>query len=71
MTQEPFEIEAMVHSLKDKAKVKIIEHKDNNHVIAEYDGKRCTAIFNPFVELYYVDNVYGILNEHEMSNDMH
>ena len=50
---------AMVHSLKDLAEVEIIEHKDNNNVIAEYNGKKCTAIFNPFVGRYYVDDIYG------------
>ncbi len=41
--------------------VTIIEHKDNNHDIAEYKGQRCTAIFNPFAGMYYVDDVYGVL----------
>ncbi|MBD5144977.1 MAG: hypothetical protein HDT21_03555 [Ruminococcus sp.] len=50
---------AMVHSLKDLAEVEIIEHKDNNNVIAEYNGQKCTAIFNPFVGRYYVDDIYG------------
>ena len=40
--------------------VTIIEHRDNNHVIAEYNGQICTAIFNPFVGIYYVDDIYGI-----------
>lgn len=50
---------AMVHSLKDLAEVEIIEHKDNNNVIAEYKGQKCTAIFNVFVGRYYVDDIYG------------
>ncbi|MCR5599121.1 MAG: hypothetical protein K6G33_00040 [Ruminococcus sp.] len=53
---------AMVHSLGALAEVEIIEHKDNNNVIAEYDGKRCTAVFNPFVGLYYVDDKYGVIS---------
>ncbi|MCM1330272.1 MAG: hypothetical protein NC253_12640 [Ruminococcus sp.] len=52
---------AMVQSLNDLAEVEIIEHKDNNNVIAEYNGQKCTAIFNPFVCKYYVDDVYGKL----------
>jgi len=31
---------------------------------AEYNGVRCTAIYNPFVERYYIDDVNGVL-EHE------
>ena len=52
---------AMVYSLNALAEVEIIEHKDNNHVIAEYDGKRWTAVFNPSVGLYYVDDIYGVI----------
>lgn len=59
---------AYVHSLQDKetgrhnsAEVTIIEHRDNNNVIAEYNRIRCTAIFNPFANSYFVDDVYGIL----------
>ena len=54
---------AMVHSLGALAEVEIIEHKDNNHVIAEYNGKRCTAVFNLFSGLYYVDDKYGVISE--------
>lgn len=53
---------AMIHSKKDIDTVLIIEYKDNNHVIAEYNGYRYTAIFNPFVGLFYVDDIYGKIN---------
>lgn len=55
------EVQAMVHSLNAPAPVTIISHKDNNNVIAEYNGQRCSAIFNPFVGMYYVDDKYGKL----------
>ena len=55
-----FETEAMVHSLKDLATVKIISQNGNNDVVAEYNGKICSAIFNPFSGHYYVDDVYGV-----------
>lgn len=58
-----------VHSLKDEktgenhtAEVEIVEHRDNNNVIAIYNGVRCYAIFNPFVGMYYVDDVFGVLS---------
>jgi hypothetical protein len=57
---------AYIHSLKDKVndghvlgEAIILEHIDNNNVIAEYDGVKCRAIFNPFVCRYFVDDVYG------------
>jgi len=60
------EARAMVHSRKGTeeptAIVTIIEHRDNNTVIAEYNGQRYSAIFNPFVCLYYVDDIYGRLD---------
>lgn len=55
--------EAIVHSLRDLAMVEIIEHTDNNHCLARYDGKLCTAIFNPFSGYYYVDDIYGVIEE--------
>ena len=45
-----FDTQARIHSLNGKLDtVTIIEHKDDNHVIAQYHGKYYTAIFNPFV----------------------
>ncbi len=56
---------AYIHSKKGTNSptdtVTIIKHEDNNHVIAEYNGQRYTAIFNPFVGMYYVDDIYGKL----------
>ncbi len=54
-------VKAMVHSLGELAEVEIIEHKDNNHVIAEYHGHKYTAVFNIFTGLYYVDDKYGLI----------
>ena len=67
-----FKTMAYIHSLKDKqtdinvaAEATIIEHPDNNNVIAEYQGIRCRAIFNPFVSAYYVDDIYGRIDPQE------
>jgi len=55
-----FKTQAYVHSLKQQgdpengdfghqaAEVTIISHIDNNNVVAEYNGIRCTAVYNPF-----------------------
>lgn len=56
-----FKTMAQVHSLQALDEVTILHEKGNNDIIAEYNGKRCTAIFNPFVCLYYVDDLYGVL----------
>lgn len=62
-----FNTEAVIHS-KAKENTKepydiatIIHENGNNDVVAEYKGVRYTAIFNPFVGRYYVDDIYGKL----------
>lgn len=56
--------QAHIHSLKGQMDtVTIVQHKDNNHVIAEYKGQRYTAVFNPFVGAYYVDDIYGLIQK--------
>lgn len=63
-------LQAYIHSLKDHAnnlhvlgEAEIIEKIGDNLYLAEYNGTRCTAIFNPFVGRYFVDDVYGIQKE--------
>ena len=63
-------VEAYIHSLKDHVnnrhvlgEAEIIEQIDDNLYLAEVNGLRCTAIFNPFVNRYFVDDVYGIQRE--------
>ncbi len=56
-----FQAKAMVHSLKAQDDVSILHENGSNDVVAEYKGIRCTAIFNPFVGMFYVDDIYGIL----------
>ncbi len=56
-------IQAAIHSLQGKMDtVTIIEHRDNNHVIAKYHGGFYYAIYNPFSGTYYVDDLYGKIN---------
>lgn len=57
---------AMVHSIQKLVEVEIVEHRNNNDVIALYKGKKYTAIFNPFVCYYYVDDLYGAIKEDEI-----
>lgn len=43
-----FTTKAMIYSLEEQAEVTILHNKNNNDVIAEYNGTRCTAVYNPF-----------------------
>ena len=59
-------VEAYIHSLKDfkrdrnvLGEADIIRCIGDNLYLAEYNGIRCTAIFNPFVSKYFVDDLYG------------
>lgn len=55
-------IQARINSLGGQfAEVTIVSERSCNDVIVEYRGIRCTAIYNPFVGCYYVDDVYGIV----------
>lgn len=55
-------IQARIHSLGGQfAEVTIISEKSDNDVIVDYKGVHCTAIYNPFVNCYYVDDIYGIV----------
>lgn len=52
-------VKAMVHSLGAMAEVTIISEDGYNNVIALYNGRYCTAVYNPFVGCFYVDDKYG------------
>ena len=55
-------IQARIHSLDGQFdEVTIISEKSCNDIIVDYNGVRCTAIYNVFVGCYYVDDVYGIV----------
>ena len=55
-----------IHSLKKDgqsqlAEATIIKKIGDNLYLADYNGVRCTAIFNPFVGRYYVGDLYGLI----------
>lgn len=55
-------IQARIHSLDGQFdEVTIISEKSDNDIIVDYNGVRCTAIYNIFAGCYYVDDVYGIV----------
>ena len=59
-----------IHSLNVAlAKATIVEKVGDNNYIAEYNGVRCTAIFNPFAGRFYVDDKYGVVKERTPHKD--
>ena len=60
--------ECVIHSLKAEgqsnlAEATIIKRLGENDYLADYNGVKCHAIFNPFVGRYYVDDKYGVIRE--------
>ena len=63
-------VQAYIHSLKDRehdrnvlGEAEIIKRIGDNQYLADYNGVRCTAIFNFFTGRYYVDDLYGVVKE--------
>lgn len=58
------------HSLNGAlAEATIVDKVGDNKYIAEYNGVRCTAIFNPFAGRFYVDDKYGVIKERTPHKD--
>jgi hypothetical protein len=60
--------ECYIHSLKKDGAhnlgVATIEKRTgDNQYVADYNGVKCTATFNPFAGRYFVDDVYGIIRD--------
>jgi len=57
-------VRAKIHSLDGQfAQVKILLDNGDNNIIVEYNGKKCTAIYNVFAGAYFVDDIYGIIKD--------
>ena len=57
-----------IHSLNgSKAEATILEKTGDNQYLADYNGVKCTAIFNPMVGAYYVDDKFGIVRDRKPS----
>ena len=62
------QVMAYIQSLEDNetgcpvlGEATILEKIGDNRYLAEYNGVKCTAIFNFFTGRYYVDDVYGVM----------
>ena len=67
-------VEAYLHSLKDLktgqnalGKAEIIREIGDNLYLAKVGNIYCTAIFNFFVDRYFVDDLYGILDSDKVA----
>lgn len=57
-------VRALVHSTNTVKEVTLIEKTgDNKYIVRTDSGVLCTAIFNPFTNLYYADDLYGKIEE--------
>lgn len=57
-------VRAKIYSLDGQfAQVKILSDNGDNNIIVEYNGKKCTAIYNVFAGAYFVDDIYGIIKD--------
>ena len=66
---EPVKVEAMINSLSEKREVCIVLYEDANTVQAVYNNKLCTAMYNTYTGLFYVDDIYGVVDTLEVIPD--
>ena len=53
-----------IYSLDGETKeITVLEQIDNVNYIVEYNGVKCSAIFNWYSCSFYVDDKYGIIKE--------
>ena len=58
---EPMHIHSLNGQLRDAT---ILDRVGDNRYIAEYNGVKCSAIYNPFVNRYYDDDdKYGVIKD--------
>jgi len=61
--------ECYIHSLKGNdgrhvlGTADIVKRLGDNDYLADVNGVKCHAIYNPFAGRYYVDDVYGVIRE--------
>lgn len=58
----PITEEMHIHSLDGALqKASILEQLGDNDFLAEYNGVKCHAIYNPFRDRFFVDDKYGVI----------
>jgi hypothetical protein len=60
----PIKEKMHIHSLDGEMReAAILKRLGDNDFLAEYNGVRCHAIFNPFVGRFYVDDKYAVIRD--------
>lgn len=60
----PIIVKMHIHSLNGELRDATIHKKiGDNDYLAEYNGVKCHAIYNPFVNKFYVDDKYGVIKD--------
>lgn len=53
-----------IHSLDGELReASILKRLGDNDYLAEYNGVKCHAIYNPFVNKFYVDDKYSVIKD--------
>ena len=64
---KPYKTTAHIYSLNgEMGEITVLDKREDGRqtiYIVEYNGIKCTAIFNPFVCEFYADDKYGIIKE--------
>lgn len=59
-----------IHSLDGELReATIFKRLGDNDYLAEYNGIKCHAIYNPFVNKFYLDDKYGIIKNKATSRN--
>lgn len=60
----PIKEKMHIHSLDGELReATILKRLGDNDYLAEYNGVKCHAIYNPFVNKIYVDDKYGVIRD--------
>ena len=58
--------QAHIHSLNGEMKeVTVLDKIGDNLYVVDYEGTKCTALYNPLVGIYYADDKYGVISERD------
>jgi len=69
-TNFPIKEKMHIHSLNGELRdATILKQLGDNDYLAEYGGVKCHAIYNPFVNKFYVDDKYGIIENKKPVGD--
>lgn len=61
--------QAHIHSLNGEMKdVTVLDKIGDNLYVVDYEGTKCTAIFNFFTGSFYADDKYGVISERGTGN---